>query len=75
MAKKRRKKHKPVSDQLRDLIDSCGMTRYAIWKATGIEQSQLSRFMHGERGLSMTAIDALGELLDLEVVMHHESDS
>ena len=69
MKKKRRKRQK-VSEQIRRLIDSSGMSRYEIAKQTGIDQSAISRFMTGERGLSMTALDTLGELLDLEVTMH-----
>lgn len=68
--KKKGKKRRKVSDQIRRLIDSSGMSRYEIAKRTGIDQSAVSRFMTGERGLSMTALDTLGELLDLEVVMH-----
>jgi hypothetical protein len=33
-----------------------------------VEQSALSRFMSGERGLSMKALDRLGQVLDLEIV-------
>ena len=69
MAKKRRKRLK-VSNQVRQLIETCGMTRYEIAKRTGIDQSALARFMSGERGLSSKALDTLGELFDLEVVMH-----
>jgi transcriptional regulator with XRE-family HTH domain len=69
MAKKRTKRPK-VSEQVRRAIAGCGLTRYEIAKRTGIDQSALSRFMTGERGLSTTALDTLGELLDLEVVMH-----
>jgi len=58
-----------VSDQIRRLVDASGMSRYRIAQITGIDQSALSRFMSGERGLSSTALDALGELLDLQVVV------
>lgn len=66
----RRKKQKPVSDQLRKLIDECGLTRYRISQLTGIDQSTLSLFASGQRRLSLTAIDKLGELLDIELVAH-----
>jgi len=58
----------PLSDQLRAAVRNCGETRYAIAKATGIDQSTLSRFVNGERGLSMDAMDTLGEYLGLELV-------
>ena len=67
MAKRKRQN---VSDQIRRLVDTCGISRYEIAKQTGIDDSALSRFMTGERGLSMTALDTLGKLLDFEIVMH-----
>jgi transcriptional regulator with XRE-family HTH domain len=70
MGKRRGKKREAVSDQIRRLIEECGLTRYQIWQATGIDQATLSRFMSGEGGLSTPALDALGELLDLELTMH-----
>ncbi len=45
------------------------MTRYEISKQTGIDKASLSRFVHGERGLSDKAINLIGELLNLEIVV------
>jgi hypothetical protein len=55
------------SDELRGLIDASGMSRYRIAKQLGIAESTLSRFMSGERGLTMKCLDALAALLDLHV--------
>jgi hypothetical protein len=55
------------SEALRRAIRQCGMTRYAISVKTGIDQATLSRFMKGERGLSLWAIDKLTAALDLEI--------
>lgn len=60
-------KRKLISNQLRDAIATAGATRYEISKQTGVAQSALSRFMSGERGLTSSAIDVLGEYLDLEL--------
>jgi transcriptional regulator with XRE-family HTH domain len=57
----------PFSDQLRRAIRDSGMTRYAISVSTGIDQGTLSKFMKGERGLSLAAIDKLMDSLGLEV--------
>ncbi len=57
----------PFSDQLRRAIRDCGMTRYAIAVRTGIDQGTLSKFMKGERGLSLAAIDKLMDTLGLEI--------
>lgn len=60
-------KRKLISDQLRDAIESSEVSRYLVSKETGISQSTLSRFMSGERGLPLSAIDTLGEYLGLEL--------
>jgi transcriptional regulator with XRE-family HTH domain len=54
-------------EQLRRLIRDCGETRYSLSQKTGIDQSALSRFATGKRGLSMEAIDRVFEVLDLEI--------
>ena len=55
-------------EQLRREIRRSGLSAYAIAKKTGIQQSQLSRFMSGERGLSLEGIDAVCELIGLQLV-------
>jgi transcriptional regulator with XRE-family HTH domain len=66
MAKKRPGK---LTDQLRKVIDDSGLTRYRISKETGISEATLSKFYLGQRGLSMEALDALGECLQLTIVL------
>jgi len=51
------------SDQLRRAINNCGMTRYQIAKRTGVSEATLSRFMSGQRGLTLKAVDKLAVLL------------
>jgi transcriptional regulator with XRE-family HTH domain len=58
-----------VTDQLRQAIDDSGLTRYRIAKETGLSESTLAQFYNGHRGLSMNALNALGEFLDLKVVL------
>jgi hypothetical protein len=50
-------RQRPFSDQLRWAIQQSDKTRYAISKETGIAQSILSRFIHGDAGLSLENID------------------
>ena len=57
-----------ISDQLRRLIEASGLSRYAICKQIGIDQSAMSRFMHGKGGLSLEIVDRLCEVLRLEIV-------
>jgi len=66
------RKSKPLSvtDQIRRHVRECGLSAYAIGKATGIDKATLSKFLAGERGISAKALDRLGELLEFEIVRH-----
>jgi transcriptional regulator with XRE-family HTH domain len=57
----------PLSERLRQAIRDCGESRYALSKRTGIDQSTLTRFMSGERGLRLDVVDVLAEALGLEL--------
>ena len=57
----------PLSEQLRQAIRDCGESRYALSKRTGIDQSTLTRFMSGERGLRLDVVDVLADVLGLEL--------
>ena len=61
-------KRPKLSDQVRRAIEDSGETRYAICKATGLDNATLCRFMSGERGLSTTALDTVAEYLELSIV-------
>jgi transcriptional regulator with XRE-family HTH domain len=60
-------KPQPLSDQLRQLIADCGITRYRISKDTGVDQAVLEKFVNGKRGMSLQTLDILGEYLGLEI--------
>jgi ribosome-binding protein aMBF1 (putative translation factor) len=58
-----------LTDQLREAIDSSGMSHYRVSKEIGLDQSTLSRFMSGKAGLALNTVDRLGELLGLKLVV------
>jgi transcriptional regulator with XRE-family HTH domain len=64
-----KRRSKTLGEQLRQAIDDCGLTRYQIAKETGIDESALAKFYNGHRGLSMDALNALGECLRLKITM------
>jgi transcriptional regulator with XRE-family HTH domain len=66
---------KKLTDQLRQAIDDSGLTRYQIAKATGIDESALAKFYNGHRGLSMEALNALGEFLQLRIILGRKPES
>ncbi len=57
----------PLSDQLRAAIEAAPMSRYALWKATGVSQARLSRFVHHQGDLRLDAIDRIVAVLALEL--------
>jgi transcriptional regulator with XRE-family HTH domain len=63
MARKREK----LSDQVRQAVDASGLSRYRICKTLGLAEATMSRFMNGKGGLSMEYLDALADLLDLNI--------
>ena len=69
-----RKNYKVLSEQLRKIIRDSEMTQYAICKETGIDKAVLSKFVHGERGMSLESLDALGKCLLLEVKSNRKED-
>lgn len=60
-------KRKTLSEQLRDAILGAEISRYQISKETGIAQSDLSRFVNRQQGLSLDTIDRLADYLNLEL--------
>lgn len=57
-----------LTDQLRRAVADSGKTLGELARETGIDKSALSRFVNGERGLSMEALDAIGDYLGLRIV-------
>ena len=64
----------PISQQLRQAVAASGLSRYRIAQGTGIAESTLCLFVRGERGLSLQSIDALGEYLQLEIIMRRKPE-
>ena len=64
MGKQRRQK---LSNQIRRAIKDSGLTRYRISQETDIDEGTLCKFFNGQCGLSMKALDRLGDYLDLNI--------
>jgi hypothetical protein len=56
-----------LSDQIRQAVDASGKSRYRICKELGMGEATMSRFMAGKGGLSMEYLDALADLLSLDL--------
>lgn len=57
-----------VSGALRRAIAESPGSRYRIAKETGVSEAALSRFMSGERGLALPAVDKLAAFLGLALL-------
>ena len=57
-----------VSQQLRDVIDSRGLTPSAVAKEAGIDPGMVARFVSGERDLRLATVDRIAAALGLRLV-------
>ena len=58
-----------VSKQIwRAMMDS-DISRYRLWKLTGISQAALSRFAHKKVGLGLDGLVSVADALDLEIIV------
>ena len=63
-----KRKRTKLGDQIRRAVDACGLSHYRIGKETGIDKGAFSRFMAGKVGLTLANLDAVADLLRLDVV-------
>jgi transcriptional regulator with XRE-family HTH domain len=61
------KQRAKLSDQIRRAVDASGLSRYRISKELGVAESTMSRFMSGQGGLSLENLDALADLLGMDI--------
>ncbi len=61
-----------ILDEIRRAIEASDKTRYRLSKETSIPQSQLSRLMTGEKGLSFEALERLVEAMGLEIIIRQK---
>lgn len=57
-----------ISEKIRQAIVEADVSRYRIAQDTGLDEATLCRFIGGERGLSMMAIDRLAEYFGYKLV-------
>ncbi len=63
-----------ISNQVKQAIAESGESLNELGRQTGVSDSQLSRFMRGERGLNTTTLDRLAEYLGLELTKKTGAD-
>jgi hypothetical protein len=68
-------KNESLTDQLRRYVVESGQSLGELSQATGLHVSALSRFLHGERGVTTKGLDALGKHLGLHLARDRKSKS
>jgi transcriptional regulator with XRE-family HTH domain len=58
-----------LGEQIRKAIGASKLSRYAICKRAGIDQSAMSRFVVGKSELTVDGIERVADALGLEVVI------
>ena len=61
-----------LSEQLRRLIEDGPLTRYRIAKESGVDASQLLRFVHGRGKLTTDSLDKIGDVMKLQITTELE---
>lgn len=70
MAKTRRPRK--LSQQLREIIKTSELSRYRIALDSGVDASQLHRFVNGTGRLTTDSLDAVGSVLGLRFETDNE---
>lgn len=68
MAKRKtRQDSEKLSDQLRQIIEQSELSRYELSKRSGVDASQLHRFVRGTGKLTTDSLDKIGLALGLRL--------
>jgi len=65
MGKRKQGKPATLSEQLRHIIEAGKLSRYEIAKQSGVDASQLHRFVRGTGRLTTDSLDKIGSVLKL----------
>ena len=68
MGKRKISKPATLSHQLRHIIEAGDLSRYEIAKQSGVDASQLHRFVKGKGRLTTDSLDKIGAVLNLRFV-------
>jgi len=67
MRKRKTREPATLSDQLRCIIEDGELSRYEIAKQSGVDASQLCRFVKGKGRLTTDSLDKIGAVLGLRL--------
>ena len=58
-----------MSDIVRRAIRQCGLSQYQIAKQTDISEGGLSRFMRGQRDLTLGKLEEIADVIGVKLVI------
>ena len=61
-----------LNEQLRALIETCGMTRYEIAKISGVSEAMLSRYVRRLRALNTVSAERILDALKAEIIIRRK---
>ena len=67
MSKKKRTKQPDLTEQLRQAIADSGLTGYRISADAGVDRGLMTRFINGDRGITLTVASRITAYLGLEL--------
>lgn len=67
MSKRRRRRRADLNEQLRKAIKASGLTPYRIATDAGVDRAVMTRFVNGDRGLTLDTASRITEYLGLEL--------
>ena len=65
---------KSLIETLRRAIEDSGLTRYEIAKRSGVHKSALSRFVTGERSLSIESIEKIAPVVGVTITARRRNE-
>jgi plasmid maintenance system antidote protein VapI len=68
MGKRKSNEVSPLIGFLQEKLKGCGISMTELSKRTGVSQPQLSRFIKGERSLTLPAAEKLVEYFGIKLV-------
>jgi len=58
-----------MGNRLKDIMEQEKVTAYRLWKDLGIDQGQLSRFLHGEESISLKKLEQIAGYLGYDLIL------
>ena len=62
-----------INDNVIRAIETCGMSRYALAKVSGVSEGELSRVVAGQRSMTLRTLDRLAPYIGVSITIKRPS--